>query len=161
LFHAKSCGIEETYPIIQGILAASSHKLGYVTSIRLAVPEDARAIATIHVEASQAAYRGIIPDEFLNSFSIDRRESEWRQRLLRGNAGTWVAQEAGAIVGWILAAASRDTDAGASTGEIWAVYVLPGYWGRRIGRLLCETAVRHLLTEGFTEVTLWVLTDNE
>ena len=73
----------------------------------------------------------------------------------------WVAQESETIVGWISAAGSRDADAGASTGEIWAVYVAPGRWRKGIGRSLCETAERYLRLEGFIEVTLWVLKDNE
>jgi len=118
-------------------------------------------IATIHVEAWRAAYRGIVPDEFLDSLSIDRREATWREILLTGNEAVWVAQESETIVGWISAAASRDADAGASTGEIWAVYVTPGHWGKGVGRSLCESAERHSRLGGFIEVTLWVLRDNE
>ena len=117
-------------------------------------------IATIHVEAWKAAYRGIVPDEFLDSLSIDQRESAWRGYLSAGDATAWVAQEAETIVGWISAAASRDADSSASTGEIWAVYVTPGHWGKGLGRSLCKTAERNLLLGGFMEVTLWVLRDN-
>jgi ribosomal protein S18 acetylase RimI-like enzyme len=118
-------------------------------------------IATIHVKAWQAAYRGIVPDEFLGSLSIDARESTWRQHLVAGRATAWVAQESETIVGWISAGASRDPDASPSTGEILAVYVDPGHWGTGIGRLLCENAERHLLSVGCTEMTLWVLRDNQ
>jgi ribosomal protein S18 acetylase RimI-like enzyme len=143
-------------------LATLSDRLDYVTSIRSATPDDARSIATIHVEAWQAAYRGIVPDEYLDSLSIDTREPTWRQILLAGDSATWVAEASDNIVGWISAAASRDADAaGASTGEIWAVYVAPGRWGRGVGRSLCETAEQHLRLEGLAEVTLWVLRDNE
>src|SRR5215469_10708934 len=69
-----------------------------------------------------------------------------------GDGTTWVAQESETIVGWISAAGSRDADAGASTGEIWAVYVAPGHWGRGIGSSLCEIAERYLHLEGFVEV---------
>src|ERR1035438_8725843 len=106
-------------------------------SIRLATLDDASAIATIHVEAWRAAYRGIVSDEFLDSLSIDGRESIWRQILLAGDAATWVAQESETVVGWISAAGSRDADASASTGEIWAVYVAPGRWRAGVGRWLC------------------------
>ena len=129
--------------------------------IRSAAPADAHAIATIHVEAWRAAYRGIVPDEYLDSLSIDGRESAWRQNLLAADTSTWVAQDSDAIVGWISAGPSRDTDAGASAGEIWAVYVAPGCWGRGVGRTLCAQAEQHLRTEGFIAVTLWVLKDNE
>ncbi|HEX4227838.1 MAG TPA: GNAT family N-acetyltransferase [Bryobacteraceae bacterium] len=112
--------------------------------IRSATPVDARAIATIHVEAWRAAYRGIVPDEYLAA-----------------DTSTWVAQESDAAVGWISAGPSRDTDAGTSAGEIWAIYVAPGCWGKGVGRSLCVQAEQHLRTEGFIAVTLWVLKDNE
>src|SRR5215469_18042967 len=111
--------------------------------IRPACLADALRIATIHVEAWRAAYRGIVPDEFLDSLSIDERESKWRQNLSAATASTWIVQESETVVGWISAAGSRDAGATASTGEIWAVYVAPEHWGKGIGRLLCETAERY------------------
>jgi ribosomal protein S18 acetylase RimI-like enzyme len=129
--------------------------------IRSATPVDARAIATIHVEAWRAAYRGIVPDEYLDSLSIDGRESASRQILLAADTSTWVAQESDAIVGWISAGPSRDTDADMSAGEIWAVYVAPERWGKGVGRSLCQQVEEQLRTQGCVAVTLWVLKDNE
>lgn len=129
--------------------------------IRSATPADARAIATIHVEAWRAAYRGIVPDEYLDSLSIDGRESAWRQNLLASDTSTWVAQESNGIVGWISAGPNRERDVGTSAGEIWAVYVAPESWGKGVGRSLCVQAQQHLCAEGFLSVTLWVLKGNE
>jgi GNAT superfamily N-acetyltransferase len=91
-------------------------------------------IATIHIEAWRVAYRGIIPDEFLRSLSIEQRHAAWQQALEAGHPFTWVAEEGDVALGWISAAASRDVDAGQSTGEIWAVYIDPSHWGEGIGR---------------------------
>jgi ribosomal protein S18 acetylase RimI-like enzyme len=132
-----------------------------VPTIRSATADDARAIATIHVEAWRAAYRGIVPDEYLDSLSIDGRESTWRQNLLAADTSTWVAQESDAVVGWISAGPSRDTDADRSADEIWAVYVAPERWGKGVGSSLCLQAEQHLRTDGCIAVTLWVLKDNE
>jgi len=132
-----------------------------VPTIRSATPVDARAIATIHVAAWQAAYRGIVPDEYLRSLSIDGRASAWQQNLLAADSSTWVAQESDAIVGWTSVGPSRDADADTSAGEIWAVYVAPACWGKGVGRSLCVHAEQHLRTEGFIAVSLWVLKDNE
>jgi ribosomal protein S18 acetylase RimI-like enzyme len=128
--------------------------------IRSATPEDALAIATVHVSAWKAAYRGIVPVEFLDSLSIEQRSDAWRQILLERAPETLVAQAADAILGFISAAASRDPDAQPFTGEIWAVYVAPAHWRTGIGRLLCQQAERRLLQQGLNEVTLWVLKDN-
>lgn len=119
-------------------------------TIRLATPQDARQIAMIHVEAWKAAYRGVVPDEFLDSLSVDARELTWRERLEGGRSITWVAHDSKTTLGWISARA----------GEILAVYVRPEHWGQGVGRRLCETVYRHLLLEGCSEVTLWVLKDN-
>jgi ribosomal protein S18 acetylase RimI-like enzyme len=122
---------------------------------------DARAIAAIHVEAWRAAYRGIVPDEYLDSLSIDSRESAWRQNLVTAETPTWVAEESDAIAGWISAGPVRDADAGTSAGEIWGVYVAPACWGKGVGRSLCAQAEEYLRTAGFAAATLWVLEDNE
>jgi ribosomal protein S18 acetylase RimI-like enzyme len=128
--------------------------------VRPAGPEDALGIATIHVEAWRAAYRGIVPDEYLRTLSIEQRHARWRQ-ILEAGESVLVAEDGDKAVGWISAARSRDVDAPQSTGEIWAVYVDPGHWGKGIGRALCAAAEEELRRQGFTEVTLWVLKDNE
>jgi len=129
--------------------------------IRSARPEDALRIATIHVDAWRAAYRGIIPDEYLRSLSIEKRHALWQKDLEAGHPFTWVAEDGDSVLGWISAAASRDTDATRSTGEIWAVYIDPNHWGEGVGRALCDAAEQELRRQGFTEATLWVLKDNQ
>src|SRR6185437_9293443 len=97
-------------------------------TIRRARPDDALRIATIHIESWQAAYRGVVPDEFLDSLSIEQRSAAWRQNLEAAEPMTWIAEEHGAALGWVSAGRSRDTDATQSTGEILAVYVHPQHW---------------------------------
>ena len=129
--------------------------------IRSAGPEDALRIATIHVGAWRAAYRGIVPDDFLRALSIEKRCAAWRQNLAAKTPSTWIALDGDTALGWISAAASRDGDAPHSTGEIWAVYIDPNHWGEGAGRALCEAAQQELRKQGFTAVTLWVLKDNQ
>jgi ribosomal protein S18 acetylase RimI-like enzyme len=128
--------------------------------IRPAGPEDALEIATIHVEAWRVAYRGIVPDDYLRALSIEQRHARWRQ-ILEAGGSVWVAEDGDKAVGWISAARSRDVDASQTTGEIWAVYVDPGHWGKGAGRALCAAAEGELRRQGFTDITLWVLKDNE
>lgn len=129
-------------------------------TIRTARPEDANAIATIHVRAWQAAYQGIVPRVYLSGLSIDQREQAWRQRLERGVATVLLAEDEDRVVGWISAGTSRDVDAGAATGELYALYVAPEHWRHGVGRQLWDETARHLRDAGFTEATLWVLRDN-
>jgi ribosomal protein S18 acetylase RimI-like enzyme len=128
--------------------------------IRRAGLEDAWGIATIHVQAWRVAYRGIVPDEYLGALSIEQRHAGWRQ-ILEAGESVWVAEDGNEVLGWISAARSRDVDASQSTGEIWAVYVDPGHWRTGVGRALCAAAEQELRRQGFTEMTLWALKDNE
>jgi ribosomal protein S18 acetylase RimI-like enzyme len=127
--------------------------------IRPAGLEDALGIATIHVEAWRVAYRGIVPDEYLRALSIEQRRAGWRQILAAGES-VWVAEDGNKVLGWISAARSRDADS-SQAGEIWAVNVDPGHWGKGVGGALCTAAEQELRKQGFTDVTLWVLKDNE
>lgn len=61
--------------------------------IRRATPEDASGIAAVHVYSWQAAYRGVVPDDFLRSLSIEDRETVWRESLEDRTSEIWVADE--------------------------------------------------------------------
>jgi ribosomal protein S18 acetylase RimI-like enzyme len=128
--------------------------------IRPAVPEDARAIAEVHVRTWQAAYINIVPQPYLDGMSIDEREKAFREALTRGKTEMWVAVEREQVIGWIGFGPSRDAGAPPDVGEIEAVYVLPEHWSTAAGRELWRTGVRRLAERGFTSVTLWVLEDN-
>lgn len=129
--------------------------------IRSARLDDAFRIASIHVRAWQVAYRGIVPDEFLDALSVEQRHTRWQQNLEAGDSLTWVAEDCDIALGWISAARSRDIDAVPSTGEIWGIYVDPGHWRKGVGRALCAAAEQELRNQRFTALTLWVLKNNQ
>ncbi len=129
-------------------------------NIRPAHVDDAGAIASVHVRTWQRAYRGIVPDGYLDSLSVERREISWREALARATSEVWVAEAAAGPVGWIAFGGCRDADASADTGEVEALYVLPDYWSTGTGRELWLRARSRLRERGFGRVTLWVLSDN-
>jgi ribosomal protein S18 acetylase RimI-like enzyme len=131
--------------------------------IRPALPSDARTIAGVHVRTWQSAYRGIVPDAHLDALSVDQRERVFREALTRGSPEMWVAhtEPESEAIGWIAFGASRDPDAGASVGEIEAIYVLPSHWSTGAGLALWNVARSRLVERQFQSVTLWVLEDNE
>ena len=51
--------------------------------IRRAGLADARAIAEVAVAGWRAAYRGMLPDDFLDAMRVDAREVAWHERLAR------------------------------------------------------------------------------
>src|SRR5437879_151675 len=102
--------------------------------IRDATPEDAPAIARIHVASWQAAYRGQLPDELLDGLSVPRRQEFWRVAAARPGHSLLVADEGGGVAGFVSSAATQDLDGDpTSTGEVRAIYVDPSAYGRGIG----------------------------
>jgi ribosomal protein S18 acetylase RimI-like enzyme len=128
--------------------------------IRPAVESDSLGIAKVHVHTWQTAYRGIVSDAYLESLSVTKRESIWREAIAVGNSELWIADAGSEIVGWVAFGASRDADAVQHAGELWAIYVMPTSWSMGLGRNLWLTAKKRLMERGFLSATLWVLKDN-
>jgi hypothetical protein len=51
--------------------------------LRRATPEDAAALAAVEVRSWRAAYRGLMPDAFLDGLSEAEKTAAWRQNLLK------------------------------------------------------------------------------
>ena len=130
--------------------------------IRSALPEDAAAIAHIHVAAWQAAYAGIIDAAYLAALSAPQREAYWAQAIAQGDTQILLARDirTGVAVGWIAVGNCRDIGAPAARGEVWALYADPAHWSQGVGRALWLQARDLLLARGKVEASLWVLAAN-
>ena len=130
-------------------------------NLRLAVPDDAMAVALVHVRAWQAAYRGLMPaDQLARLRPEDRAQRYDFAGRDPAHPRTLVAVEADTILGFAAISPARDADA-AGVGELCALYVEPDCWGRGIGRALAAAARAELCTLGFRDALLWVLTGND
>lgn len=132
----------------------------FTLGIRCATPDDAHAVAEIHVNSWRAAYASILPKEFLDALSVERRTAMWRHIMTEGKSELLVAQRGGEVEGWINFGASRDEGAGSTDAEIWALYVSPTAWSTGMGRALGLAAQTRLQEQGFTSCSLWVLPQN-
>jgi ribosomal protein S18 acetylase RimI-like enzyme len=128
--------------------------------VRPANVEDAREIAEIHVRTWQAAYQGIVPDEFLASLSIEKHEAMWLGCILKGQPQLLVATETGRMLGWVAFGRSRDEGAEADVAEIWAIYVEASQWGRGVGRRLWQQSCVQMREQGYRLVGLWAFPEN-
>ena len=134
--------------------------------MREAVAGDAGRIGLVHVLAWQAAYRGLMPQRYLDGLDPAQRTSMW-EGILAGydpaRGGVFVAEteREQRLLGFSGCAASRDDDADPRVvGEIPVIYLLPQAWGAGIGRRLMDAALRRLTEAGYAEATLWVLDTN-
>lgn len=130
-------------------------------SVRHATPRDAKAIADIHVSTWQAAYKDLMPEEYLSKISVEKRLAYWKEAIEFSEPQLLVATDGDEVVGFVGFDRSRDAGTKSTVGEIWAMYVAPAHWGKGAGLALWDGAREGLKEEGCTQVTLWVLLRNE
>jgi GNAT superfamily N-acetyltransferase len=127
---------------------------------RRATPEDAEAIAAVHVASWQAAYRGLMPDAYLAALVANPRVEQWRSSLgregARGKRTFVVEGDDGALVG----CATVGPDEKPDRGLVLLMYVLEEAWGTGAGRALMRAAAGALRELGHTDAVLWVLERN-
>jgi ribosomal protein S18 acetylase RimI-like enzyme len=114
----------------------------------------------VHVQSWQEAYRGQIPDSFLDGLTVDSRIRMWT-RAFESDLHVLVATDNGRIVGISSFGGSRDDPEDPSAGEIYTMYVLMEFWGSGVGQSLMDQALSKLREIGVVEVVLWVLSTND
>ncbi len=130
--------------------------------IRPAQVADAEGIASVHVKTWQHAYRGQIPDDYLDGMSIERRTARWRELLADPTAygRVLVAELDGRIVGFCGIGRSRDADADDAVGELYAIYIDAQSMNHGVGSALLKVGLAYLIDQGYARATLWVMESN-
>jgi len=131
-------------------------------SLRTATLADLDAIARLHLASWMSAYRGIVPDAFLQSVTLQSRLVRWQRALSPDESPatvTIVAVDGPTILGFCSFGPRRQPPS-STTGEIYALHVLPTLRRGGIGTLLLDEAGRDLAKRGFKWAFLWVLRDN-
>lgn len=112
-----------------------------MTTLRRAIPNDARAIADIHI----AARRDALP--YLPELHDDEETLGWIADTVIPNQEVWVANRGDTVDGYLAMSGSELND----------LYVRPGQQGKGIGRALLEKAKE--LSSG--ELQLWTFQRND
>ncbi|WP_107841722.1 GNAT family N-acetyltransferase [Metasolibacillus meyeri] len=127
--------------------------------VRQAKLEDAKGIATVHVDSWRSTYQGIVAQSYLDSLSYSAREELWHTAIPYGHV--FVAEnEQGKIVGFVTASKERSGNYPDYQGELTAIYILAEYQGQGIGKALMQHTVRYLQMQGFESMLVLVLEDN-
>jgi ribosomal protein S18 acetylase RimI-like enzyme len=137
-----------------------TEQMNDLTIIRQAGPDDAAAVAAIHCESWRSAYRGILPDVYLDQEAPAERLRYWRAKLAAAKEGGFVllAVNGGDPVGFV--AVSRPGEPGYDA-DIDSLHVSPDVRGGGVGRRLLGAAAQRLLTEGAGSACLRVYDANE
>jgi ribosomal protein S18 acetylase RimI-like enzyme len=127
--------------------------------LREARPEDAAAVAVVHVRSWQAGYRGLVPDAYLDRLRPEDRAPHYTfGDPDPSQPATVVAVDGRAILGF---ATTRPSPDDPRSGELTALYVDPDHWDRGVGRALLEDARTRLTDHGFGQARLWVFAGND
>lgn len=135
--------------------------------VRAARLEDAESIARIHVAAWQRAYRGMMPDAFLDGLSLEQRLARWRVTLGAAPVLAGAPERVFVVVdpsdrarGWIAVGAFRDAPNDAGVGELMAINLEPTAWGGGFAAPLLAAGERALVDLGYSSAVLWVVSAN-
>jgi len=134
--------------------------------IRMMTEDDVPAVSAIRIRGWQAAYAGIVPQDYLDAMDIAEDIAKRREFLARarGRVRNLLAVEepaaTGQVVGWAAFGPYRGEQEGAADGELYALYVRPDRIGTGAGRALINAVIAETTREGRRRLLLWVLADN-
>ncbi|HET9730022.1 MAG TPA: GNAT family N-acetyltransferase [Acidimicrobiia bacterium] len=130
-------------------------------AIRPAIAGDAPAIARVRIDGWRTAYRGLVPDTYLDAMDVDASVTLW-QRILTAApnaASVFVADDDGEVVGFaagnMLEEPRHDLDA-----ELSAAYVRRDHQRTSIGRRLVCAVAHAQRGHGANGLIVWTLPGN-
>lgn len=117
--------------------------------------------AYVHWKSWQETYRGLVDDEYLDRFTLEKCEElalNHPDRILVASVDRDLGHPR--VVGFLRYGKSRDEASDMSnTAEIYAIYVLREYHGTGIAKQLLDEGLK--LLKGFESIILWVIEGNE
>ncbi|NEB13407.1 GNAT family N-acetyltransferase [Streptomyces coelicoflavus] len=124
---------------------------------------DCDRVSRIRVRGWQSAYRGLMPQPYLDAMDVTA-DAERRRALFARTSDDVVhlvaEDESGEVVGWACVGPYRDGEARTADAELYALYVDIGRAGAGVGQTLLRESVRRCETAGQARMLLWVLKGN-
>lgn len=127
--------------------------------IRQATVRDIKIISSIHASSWKIAYKGIVPQRYLDELRYDFWESAFQNWISNNILTAQLVYDNEIPVGIIAYGKSRD-DKFPEWGEIVSVYLLPSYFKKGYGQKMLEAALDDLKKKGFQYCYLWILKEN-
>ncbi|MFJ3303981.1 GNAT family N-acetyltransferase [Streptomyces sp. NPDC086549] len=123
---------------------------------------DCDRVSEIRIRGWQSAYKGLVPQSYLDGLSVAEEAERQRARFSAQNTdgvANLVAEQDGEIVGWAAHGPYRDGEVRTADAELYAIYVDPDRLGSGIGRGLLEESTARC-APGHSRMYLWVLKEN-
>ncbi|MDQ0773407.1 ribosomal protein S18 acetylase RimI-like enzyme [Streptomyces aurantiacus] len=123
---------------------------------------DCPRVAEIRVRGWQNAYKGLMPQSYLDGLDVAAELPRRRAHFTQAGEGVvnLVAQWAGEVVGWSCHGPYREGERRTGDAELYAIYVAPDRIARGVGRALLRNSVARSAAAGHERMLLWVLREN-
>ena len=120
---------------------------------------DAATMAHVYVQTWKDTYLGLVPFGYLYAMSAGELEKGFLNETASKRAFSFVAEDAGEIIGFISGGYARQDDS-IYEGEIYALYVLKNHQRKGIGGRLVLALVTALNRCDVHSMLVWVLEKN-
>lgn len=127
--------------------------------IRPSQKEDVSSMSRVYVQTWRDTYLGVVPYDYLYTMSLPRLEQEFLNELQSKQVISYVAEDAGGVIGFVSGGFERHADH-IYNGEIYALYVLKNYQRQGVGTKLVSALARRLNQFGIYSMLVRVLEHN-
>lgn len=127
--------------------------------IRRAKIEDAVAISKIHALSWKTAYKGIVPQKYLDELKVDFWVTPFQKWIANGTLVADILFVDSIPIGCIAYGKSRD-DQLPEWGEIVSIYIHPEHCRKGYGGMLLRHALKQMNADSYKSCYLWVLSEN-
>ncbi|WP_283130448.1 GNAT family N-acetyltransferase [Enterovibrio norvegicus] len=127
-------------------------------TLRTARQGDVDDIASIHVNSWKAAFTGRMPDNYIDSYTLQRRVAEWHQLLTSNTETVVVAELDSRVVGFLSFKMSQTHE---NAFELSKLYLCPTSYGKGVGSLLMHYFEKEVISHHVHQITLYVLDNND
>ena len=128
--------------------------------IRKGRVEDIEVISSILARSWKVAFKGSVPQEYLDELKEDFWVEFFQKGIAEGQITVQLVYENQLPVGCISYGKSRDPKL-ADWAEIITLYLLPEFFGKKYGKALLDVALTEMKEQGYENVYLWALDENE
>jgi ribosomal protein S18 acetylase RimI-like enzyme len=125
--------------------------------IRPATRDDIPGLARVHVQSWLETYGGLMPQEILDSITLEARILQW-DRTFNQPYGIFVALEDDQIVGFASCGVAQDFLR--ADGELFTLYLLNAFQHRGFGRALWNAVLEFAQARNWESMVVWVLESN-
>ena len=123
-------------------------------SLRQARPSDAADLARIYVESWQDTYAGILPHSLLAAMSVKTHTARWQNQLQTPGSVIVAEDSKHGLIGLASLGGARDNSLGFE-GEVYTLYVDPGFFGQGAGSALLHGAFAALKERKLNSCLIW------